>query len=956
MAKTLYLLDGMALAYRAHFALIRSPIFTSAGANTSALYGFTNTLIELLKNRQPTHLGVVFDTSAPTARHTQFPAYKAQRQEMPEDLAVAIPAIGRLCSAMNIPVLALDGYEADDIIGTLAKRAGGAEDFVTYMVTPDKDFAQLVTDRTLIYRPGTGGSPAEIWGVPEVCAKWEVSRPEQVIDVLALWGDTSDNIPGVPGFGEKTAKALIGRFGSVEELLKNTAELKGKQREKIEEHAEQARFSKWLATIITNVPVALELDDLAVRPFDEEKVKTLFVEFEFNSLGKRLFGEGFKAGRTAARAAEAAYASPLSPEQPASGVVMLSVELDLFSQAPPAPEVPAAPSLTTITDVPHWYQVAQSPEARAGLIGELLQQKAFCFDSETSSLDEKTAEVVGLSFSWKDHTGWFVPMPAGGAGAAVLNEFRPVFNSEGIEKIGHNLKFDLGVLGWHGIDVRGPFFDTMLAHALVEPDQRHAMDYLAEVYLGYSPVPITDLIGQRLKDAADLFAQLSMTDVMQTDLGKVAEYAAEDADVAWQLAARLRPLLKQKGLERVFYQIEGPLLPALVEMERIGVLLDVPALNSMSRELTKQITALEKEVHILGGGPFNLNSPKQLGEVLFDRLGLAEKPKKTRTGQYQTNEETLLGLATKHKIVDKILEHREATKLKGTYVDALPQAVFSGTGRVHTTYLQLLTATGRLSSNNPNLQNIPIRTPMGREIRRAFIAPKGHEIFCADYSQIELRIMAAISGDPAMREAFANGHDIHAATASRVYGVPMDQLLPEMRRTAKMVNFGIIYGISAFGLAQRLGIPREEARGIINGYFSQYPGVKAYMDRIIGEARTNGFVETLSGRRRYLRDINSGNATVRAAAERTAINTPIQGSAADMIKIAMAKIATALRERGLRTRMLLQVHDELVFEVPLTDKTAVEAVVVDLMKNAMPLEGVPIVVDTGWGKNWLEAH
>lgn len=935
MAKTLYLLDGMALAYRAHFALIARPIMTSTGVNTSAIYGFANTLIDLLKNRQPTHWAVVFDTAAPTARHTAFPAYKAQRQEMPEDLSKALPAIRRLCEAMRVPVLTLDGYEADDIIGTLALRAE-MEGFDTYMVTPDKDFGQLVAAHTFIYKPGTSGAPPEILGVPEVCARWEISTPSQVIDILALMGDAVDNIPGVPGIGEKTAKKLIAQFGSVEALLERTAELKGKQKEKIEVHAEQARLSKQLATINVTTPISHTLDELVVQPLDEAATKAVLVEFEFNSLGRRLFGEEFKAGR-GGKSGEANMAPSAQP----------------VVEATPTP--PA--TLTTIKDTPHEYHLVRTPEERAALIQQLLHQPAFCFDTETSSLDEQTAELAGLAFSWQAHTGWYVPVPPGAAGRAVLQEFQPVFARTDVEMIGHNLKFDLNVLAWHGLEPQGRFFDTMLAHALLEPDQRHGMDYLSEVYLGYSPIAITSLIGEKTKGGPDLFGgQLTMQDVSESALERVAEYAAEDADVTWQLAARLRPLLEDKGLTRVATEVEMPLLPVLGRMERAGILLDGAALKAMSQELAKELARLEKEIHALGGAPFNLNSPKQLGEVLFDRLRLAEKPKKTKTGQYQTSEDILQELEPKHPIIAKILDFREASKLKSTYVDALPQAVSPRTGRVHTSYLQLYAATGRLSSNNPNLQNIPIRTPMGREIRRAFVAPPGSWLLSADYSQIELRVMAALSGDPALREAFALGHDIHAATASRVYGVPMDQLLPEMRRTAKMVNFGIIYGISAFGLAQRLGVPRSQAQALIENYFTQYPGIKAYMDDTIAAARERGYVETLCGRRRLLRDIASANATTRAAAERVAINTPIQGTAADMIKLAMTAIDQALRERGLSAKMLLQVHDELIFEVPDAELSSVQPLVEELMKKALPLEGVPVVVESGYARNWLEAH
>jgi DNA polymerase-1 len=945
LTRKLFLLDGMALAYRAHFALIGRPILTSTGVNTSALYLFANTLIELLKNRQPSHLAVVFDTSAPTARHVEFPAYKAQRQEMPEDLSVALPAIRRLCDAMNIPVLTLDGYEADDIIGTLARRAEAAGDTETYMVTPDKDFGQLVGPHTFIYKPGNAGAPPEILGVPEVCARWEVDRPEQVIDILGLMGDAVDNIPGIPGVGEKTAKSLIRQFGSVETLLERTAELKGKQKEKVEEHAGQARLSKKLATIDVAVPIEVALDDLAVRPLDAERTKVILTEFEFNALGRRLFGDDFKAGRGGGQVDAAGAAGA----EMAGGAAVPGGEPGVVRSEQP---------LQTIRDVAHDYRIARTAEERGRLVAELARCPAFCFDVETTSLDEKTCDLVGLAFSWEAHAGWYVPLPAGAAGRAVLEEFRDTLTRPGVEKIGHNLKFDLSVLGWHGLEPVGPFFDTMLAHALIDPDQRHGMDYLSEVYLNYTPVPITALLGAKIKGGEpDLFGgQLTMADVSAAELEKVAEYAAEDADVTWQLCSRLRRQLAEKGLERVFNEIEAPLLPVLVEVERAGMLLDVPVLKAMSQELAKQIGVLEKDIQALAGGVFNLNSPKQLGEVLFNRLHLSDKPKKTKTGQFQTNEEVLAELEHSHPIIAKILDYREATKLRNTYVDALPLAVSPRTGRVHTTFLQLLTATGRLSSNNPNLQNIPIRTPMGREIRKAFVAPPGHELFSADYSQIELRVMAALSGDAALREAFVAGHDIHSATASRVYGVPMDQLLPEMRRTAKMVNFGIIYGISAFGLAQRLGIPREQARSLIDNYFREYPGIKEYMDRTIAEARRTGFVETLCGRRRYLRDIASANQTVRSAAERTAINTPIQGTAADMIKLAMVHIPAALRQQGLRSRMVLQVHDELVFEVPVAEKDQVKPLVEELMTGALPLDGVPVLVESGFGANWLEAH
>ncbi len=928
MAKKLFLLDGMALIYRAHFALIRNPIFTSKGENTSALYGFTNTLVDLLKNRKPTHIGVAFDTEEPTARHEEFEEYKAQREEIPEDIELAIPQVARLLEAFNIPEVTVPGYEADDVIGTLAKQADASgEDYEVYMVTPDKDFAQLVSERVFMFKPGRSGGEVEILGVPEVLEKWEVERPEQVIDILGLWGDASDNIPGIPGIGEKTAKKLIKKYGSVEELIKHSDELKGKQKENVETYGEQGLLSKRLATIDLKVPLDVGLEDLELQEPDETALKNLFVEFEFNSIGKRLFGGKFKAGRGhSVKAAEAEGES----EQ---GLLL--------------------PDLKTLKDVKHEYHVAETAEERRKLIGELQKQKAFCFDLETSALDPKVARIIGIAFSWKAHEGWYAVIPEEEREAAkVLAEFEAVLGKEGVEKIGHNLKFDLGVLRWRGVEAAGPFFDTMLAHTLVEPDQKHQMDFLAEAYLGYTPISIKNLIGEKDREGG----QLSMLDVSRESLDKVAEYATEDADVTWQLSEILRPLLKEKSQEKVFYEIECPLIQVLVRMEREGIVVDIDALEIISGELTVRIEALRGQIYEAAGREFNLNSPKQLGEVLFDEMKLVDKPKKTKTGQYVTNEQVLTALSPHHEIVENILSYREATKLKNTYVDTLPEAVFEETGRVHTSFQQLVTATGRLASSNPNLQNIPVRTEQGREIRRAFVPrDDDHLLLSADYSQIELRVMAELSGDKAMQDAFRDGLDIHTATAARVYGVELGDVIAEMRRSAKMVNFGIIYGISAFGLSQRLGIPRGEASRIIEEYFKQYAGVKKYMDKCIGTAQEKGYVETITGRRRYLRDINSANATVRGAAERTAINTPIQGSAADMIKIAMSKVDAALREKGLETRMLLQVHDELVFDLRKGEEAVVLPMVEECMKSAIPLK-VPIVVEMGTGKNWLEAH
>lgn len=941
MSKRLFLLDGMALLYRAHFAFIKNPIRTSDGVNTSALYGFTNTLLDILRNQQPTHLAVVFDTSAPTPRHEIFPEYKAQREEMPEDIALAIPQIHRLCAAMQIPLITRDGYEADDIIGILAKRSEGG-DFETYMVTPDKDFGQLVSEHVKIYKPGRQGSEVEILGTTEICERWGIERPEQVVDILALMGDAVDNIPGIPGFGEKTATALIRQFGSVENLIANAAQLKGKQREKVELHADKARLSKQLATILHDAPLEVQLDELAVRGHDDEALKALFTEFEFNSLGKRLFGDDFKAGRSRQLAREASAQS--EPTAPAG---------DLFSEAEVARQVDSP--TRNLANTPHAYHAVHDRAGRAALIQRLGELPAFCFDLETTSLDPHRAAIVGIAFSWLAHEGWFVFFPRDPQQAAgVLEEFRPLFTRPGIEKVGHNLKFDLSVLLAKGLEVAGPYFDSLLAHSLLEPEQRHGMDFLAESCLGYTPVPLSELIGLE-KD--DLFSQVTLADIAESDPGKVVDYAAEDADVTWQLADKLRPQLPGHGAEQVFYEIEAPLLPVLTRMEHTGVKVDIGVLREIGLTLEKRAQELHESIQTAAGTTFNLNSPKQLGEILFDRLRLLEKPKKTATGQYQTNEQVLQSLAGSHPIVQDILDYREVTKLKNTYVDTLPREVNPVTGRIHTTFHQLMAATGRMASSNPNLQNIPIRSDHGREIRKAFVPGEpGWLLLSADYSQVELRVMAALSEDAAMIEAFRQGQDIHQATAARVYGVELDAVLPEMRRTAKMVNFGIIYGISAFGLAQRLGIPRGEAARIIESYFEQFPGVLQYTRRIVEDARRHGYVETLTGRRRLIRDLDSANATVRGGAERVAMNTPIQGTAADMIKLAMIRVDAALRAAGLRTRMLLQVHDELLFELPESEVEQARALILEQMRTALPLGEVPIEVEAGTGQNWLEAH
>ena len=966
----------MALVYRAHFAFATRPILTSKGVNTSALYGFTTTLLDIIKTRQPTHITVAFDTHAPTQRHVDFPEYKAQREEMPEDLSAALPHVRRMIEAFNIPVLTCDGFEADDIIGTLVRQAELAG-FESWMVTPDKDFGQLVTEKTFIYKPSRMGEGVEVLGLPEVLQKWGVQRAEQVIDVLALWGDASDNIPGVPGIGEKTASKLIAQYGTVENLLAHTGELKGKLKENLETFRDQALLSKKLATIIRDTPCPVNLEDLKLRERNDEEVKNLFVEFEFNSLGRRLFGEDFKAGRGFGGAGVKEKSDAPSPgerEKSASAALpgmagkantlkreLQTSELELFGEVeaqPVAVSEPAetggamlhapAANLKTVADVPHEYQLVSTAEERVKLIRKLRGLKSFCFDTETTGLDVKEARLVGIAFSWEPHTGFYAAIPADRAeAAAVLEEFQPVLEDEKIEKTGHNLKFDVAMLLWHGITVRGKLFDTMIAHSLIEPDMRHGMDYLSDVHLGYAPIPIEKLIG------AEKSKQISMADVPVQSL---AEYSAEDADVTWQLRAKLEPLLRERGQERVFHEIESPLLPVLVDMEHEGVRLDAGALAEFSIQLSKEMAEEEGRIYQLAGTKFNLNSPRQLGQILFDVLKIAGAPKKTKTGQYSTNEQTLIELAGEHEIVQRLLDFRAATKLKSTYADALPAAIWPVTGRVHTTYSQVVTATGRLNSQNPNLQNIPIRTEKGREIRKAFV-PRNADylLLSADYSQIELRIIAALSHEEGMLEAFHQNLDIHTATAAKVYGVTNDGVTSEMRRKAKMVNYGIAYGISAFGLAQRLGIPRKEAAEIIENYFARFPGLARYMRETVESARKLGYTETVTGRRRYLRDIRSANGAVRGAAERNAINAPIQGTAADMIKLAMINIHGELTARKLKTKMLLQVHDELVFDLHRPEEKEVRKLVSEKMRTAIKME-CPIEVEMGVGENWLEAH
>lgn len=935
--KKLFLLDGMALIYRAHFALSKNPRFTSTGINTSAVMGFANTLMEVLKKEQPSHIAVVFDTNAPTERHTDFVAYKAHREAMPEDLAAALPYIFKLIEGFNIPVITKDGFEADDIIGTLAK-AGEKAGFTVYCMTPDKDFAQLVSENIFIYKPARMGNDMEIMGVPEVLAKWDIENVEQVIDILGLWGDAVDNIPGIPGIGEKTAKSLIKTYGSVENIIAHSHELKGKQRENVENFADQGMISKKLATIILNVPVEFDETSLKLDEPSRELLEPLFAELEFRTLGKRVFGEGFSVSdaKAAITGQTDLFGQPAAmPERPKP-----------FEQLPNLFEQPAAGK--TIADTAPDYQLVGSPEKRAELIALLLQQESISFDTETTGTDANLAELVGLSFSIKAGQGWYIPVPADRDAALQLAaEFKPVLENAQIRKIGQNIKYDMLILKWYDIEVKGQLFDTMLAHYLIDPDTRHNMDVLAENYLGYTPISITTLIGPKGKN------QGTMRDV---PVEKVVDYAAEDADVTLQLAEVFSPLLKQLNAAELAEKIENPLIFVLADMEKEGVRIDMDTLITYSAELEIEIRKFEQLVFEKAGVVFNLASPKQLGEVLFDKLKLDPKAKKTKTGQYQTGEDVLMGLASKSDIVKDILDFRQLQKLKSTYVDALPLLVNPKTGRVHTSYNQAVAATGRLSSNNPNLQNIPIRTERGREVRKAFIPrDENHVLLSADYSQIELRIIADIAKEENMLDAFKNGIDIHTATAAKVYGLSIEEVTPTQRRNAKAVNFGIIYGQSAFGLSQNLGIPRKEAAEMIEQYFAQYPGIKRYMNDTMNFARENGFVETMMGRRRYLRDINSANQTVRGFAERNAINAPIQGSAADMIKIAMINIHQDIKAQNLQSKMTMQVHDELVFDVLKTEVEAMKSIISHRMKSAIETT-VPIEIEIGEGRTWLEAH
>lgn len=934
--KKLFLLDGMALIYRAYFALSKTPRITSYGLNTGAIMGFTNTLLDVLNNQKPSHIAVVFDTAAPTNRHLEFEAYKAQREKMPEDLAASIPYIYRLIEGFNIPIITMDGFEADDIIGTLAKK-GEKKDYKVYCMTPDKDFGQLVSDNIFIYKPARMGNGAETLGVPEILEKWEINNVHEVIDILGLWGDAVDNIPGIPGIGEKTAKKLIQEFGSIENLIQNTDKLKGKLKENVENFSEQGLISKKLATILLDVPVELDEKALELEKPNKELLEPLFVELEFRTLGKRVFGDDF---------------SMVENSSTKAG------QMDLFavhndanlegSKGNQSVEIVENPVFTNLQNTAHQYILVDSEEKQKELALQLAKEEAFCFDTETTGLDALQAELVGISFSTKAYEGYYIPVSANQDEAQkTVNIFKEIFENEGIKKIGQNLKYDILLLSRYAVDVKGEFFDTMLAHYLIDPDTRHNMDYLSETYLNYTPVSITDLIGSKGKN------QGNMRDV---DVELVKEYASEDADITLQLKNKLAPLLEETSTIALAQKVEFPLLKVLAEVERNGVKVDVDTLQQFSKEIERDVKVLEQQIYEKAGVTFNIASPKQLGEVLFDKLQLDPKAKKTKTGQYKTGEDVLLALANKSDIVQDILDFRQLQKLKSTYVDALPNLINPNTGLIHTSYNQAVAATGRLSSTNPNLQNIPIRTERGREVRKAFISRNENwTLLSADYSQIELRIMAELSQDVNMLEAFKQGLDIHKATAARVYSVSLEEVNSDMRRNAKAVNFGIIYGQSAFGLSQNLGISRKEAAEIIDQYFTQYTGIRKYMGEVIEFAKENGYVETILKRRRYLRDINSANMTVRGFAERNAINAPIQGSAADLIKIAMINIQKDIAERGLEGKMIMQVHDELVFDVPNHEISEFKSIIENRMKNAIEMQ-VPIEIEIGEGRNWLEAH
>ncbi|QCX01245.1 DNA polymerase I [Aggregatimonas sangjinii] len=941
--KRLFLLDAYALIFRGYYALIKNPRINSKGMDTSAIMGFMNSLFDVIKREKPDHLAVCFDKGGSAERTEMFPEYKANRSETPDAIRIAIPYIQDILQAMHIPSVVLEGWEADDIIGTLAKQAE-KEDYKVFMVTPDKDFGQLVSENIFMYRPARMGNGIEIWGIPEIQKRFGVERPEQVIDYLGMMGDASDNIPGLPGVGDKTAKKFLEQFGSMEGLLANTDQLKGKMKEKVEENAELGLLSKKLATICTDCDVTFNASDYELSVPDSKKVQELFEELEFRRL-KDQFIKIFSGEEDTPQTQVTSTPTAKAQAKEAGGG-----QFSLFGADPSqaAGTIKDYNSRKTIADVPHSYQSIAPGMAMKFFLQNLMKQTSVCFDTETTGLNPLTAELVGIAFSWEATKGFYLPFPEDRTEAqALIEQLRPFFESESIEKIGQNLKYDIKVLHKYNVQVKGKLFDTMLAHYLINPDMRHNMDVLSETYLNYTPVSITELIGKKGKN------QLSMRDV---PLEKQTDYAVEDADITFQLAQHFKPELAEAKTEDLFNDIEIPLLRVLADMELEGIKLDEEFLYSLSEDLNNDIASLEKKIYEAAEVEFNIGSPKQLGEILFDKMKLVDKPKKTKTGQYSTAEDVLSYLAKDHEIIQNVLDYRGLSKLKSTYVDALPLQVEKSTGRIHTDYMQTVAATGRLSSNNPNLQNIPIRTERGRQVRKAFVPrDENHTLLAADYSQIELRIIAALSEETTMIEAFKNGEDIHASTAARVFNVPLEEVTREQRSNAKTVNFGIIYGVSAFGLSNQTDLSRSEAKELIETYYKTYPKLRNYMGEQVDFARDHGYVQTVLGRRRYLKDINGSNAIVRGAAERNAVNAPIQGSAADIIKVAMINIHKKLVEENYKSKMLLQVHDELVFDVYNPEMEQLKTMVKSEMENAYKL-AVPLDVELGIGENWLVAH
>lgn len=940
----LFLLDAYALIYRAYYALMKNPRINSKGFNTSAILGFINTLEDVLKKEKPTHIGIAFDPKGPTFRHEAYEQYKAQREETPEVIRESVPVIKEFIKAYNIPIFEVPGYEADDVIGTLAKQAE-KRGIITYMMTPDKDYGQLVSDTTFIYRPKYGDKEYEVMGVERVKEKFGIENTLQVIDLLGLMGDSSDNIPGCPGVGEKTAQKLIAQFGCIENMLENTEELKGALKIKVEENKEKIIFSKFLATIKTDVPIELDMDSLKREAANDEELTRLFDFYELRALKERV-----KKNQQAPSLFDDFAAEP---KQPATGATKKTTKdtaiqgslFDFFAAEDTGEEKNS--SHLSLKEVPHTYKLIETEEDIRNLVTVVKNYKTVCFDTETTSTNALDAEIVGLSLSMKEGEAFYIPMPAEREDATTrLELLREIFENEDVEKVGQNIKYDITILANYGIEVKGKLFDTMIAHYVLQPELYHGMDYLAEIYLDYDTIKIEELIGEKGKN------QKSMRDVAPE---KVCDYACEDADVTLKLKNILEKEIKKEGLEELFYNIEMPLVPVLAYMERNGARIDTAALKETSTLFGKRLNDIEEEIYSLAGEPFNIASPRQVGDILFGKLKIVDKPKKTKTGQYVTSEDVLAQLQNRHPIVKKILQHRGLKKLLSTYIDALPSLVNPRSGKIHTSYNQTVTATGRLSSSNPNLQNIPIRDEDGKEVRKAFVPDDGCMFLSADYSQIELRIMAHLSGDKNMIEDFRSGYDIHAATAAKIYKKPIEEVTKDERRKAKTANFGIIYGISVFGLAERMNVDRREAKELIDNYFETYKGVYEYIEKCKQEAKANGYVETIFHRKRYLPDINSHNAVVRGYAERNAVNAPIQGSAADIIKVAMINIYRRMKAENMRSTMILQVHDELNFNIVPTERDAMQKLVIEEMQNAFAMS-VPLIADYGWGNNWLEAH